>query len=92
MANNTPTTLIPAAANRKAAGTVEAVAEDVAGAAVQGAGPGTGRRRDGGGPPKSVGGHEVEISVVVAKAARRGSKTRRIRRTRVWRNPAPGGG
>ena len=66
-------------ANRKAAGTVEAVAEDVAGAAVQGAGPGTGRRRDGGGPPKSADGHAVENSVVDAKAARRGSEARRIR-------------
>ena len=78
-----PTALIPAAANRKAVSTVAEVAEDVAAVAVQAAGPSTGRRRDGGGPPIPVAGHVVETSVGVAKAPRQGSEARGISRSRV---------
>ena len=68
------TTLIPAAANREAECTAEAVAVDVAAAVVQVAAPGTGPGRDGGGPPNSVVGQAVEISVADPKAARQGSE------------------
>lgn len=70
------TSLIPAAANRPAGGTAVGVAVDVAAGAVQAAVPGKGRRREGGGPPKSVASHAEEISVAVANAARRGSEDR----------------
>ncbi len=45
--------------------------------------PSIGRRPDGGGPPTTVVGHVVEISDVVAMAARQGIETRSIRHSRV---------
>ena len=70
------TTLIPAAANREAVRPVVVVAVDAAAVVVQVAVPGTGPGRDGGGPPISEGGHVVETSVEVPKAARQGSEAR----------------
>jgi len=70
------TTLIPAAANREAVGMEVAGAAEVAEVAAQVAVRGSGPGRDRGGPPIPADGHVVEISEVVPKAARQGSKAR----------------
>ena len=83
-----PTTLIPAAANRETAWTVEDVAADATEVVVQGAAPGNGPGQDGGGPPIFEVGHVAEISAVIPKAARQGREARRIGGPRIRRIPA----
>ncbi len=70
-----PTALIPAAANREAAGPVVVDAGNAAVAVVQAAVPGIGPGEDGGGPPKSAAGHGEETSVNGPIAARQGRET-----------------
>ena len=77
-------TLILQTANRETVRSVCVVSvDDAATVVVQGAEPGTGPERDGRGPPTAED-PVVEISVVVPKTAREGSKARRIRGSCVW--------